>query len=136
VTAPPPSSGSKKIHIKYITQIKSRPPAFALFCNAEDIPTQFSRFLRTKIQEEFKLQGVPVQFVVRKSAGAPVKKELLTHGRQSRRGAGNESARPVGLKRTEASMLPKLRFERDQRRRRESRLRRRKSPPKSFKNVH
>jgi GTP-binding protein len=41
-----PREGGKTITVKYITQVKSRPPTFALFCNAEKIPGSFERFLR------------------------------------------------------------------------------------------
>ena len=46
VSTPAPRAGGKAVSVKYITQIKTRPPTFALFCNAQVLPGFFDRFLR------------------------------------------------------------------------------------------
>jgi len=68
VTNPPPRVNGRLLNLKYITQIKSRPPTFALFTNMEELPGFFERFLKSNIQQAFKLQGVPLRFVVRKTS--------------------------------------------------------------------
>jgi GTP-binding protein len=88
VTAPKARVGDKQLKVKYITQVKSRPPTFSLFCNAEELPSFYERYLRAKIQEEFQLEGVPIRFVVKKSEGNDVKVHLLKQGKHTRRGAG------------------------------------------------
>jgi hypothetical protein len=67
VIARPPRVSGKIVKIKYITQIKSRPPVFALFCNVDKLPTFFERFLRFKLQSEFRLEGIHVRFAIRKT---------------------------------------------------------------------
>lgn len=93
VTAPSAKVGDKLLKIKYVTQIKSRPPTFKLFCNATELPPFFERYFRHKIQHDFDLKGVPVRFVVTKSEGKEVKKHLLKHGKHSRRGTGRGEAK-------------------------------------------
>lgn len=67
VVARPPRVSGKIVKIKYITQIKSRPPVFALFCNVDKLPSFFERFLRFKLQSEFRLEGIHVRFAIRKT---------------------------------------------------------------------
>ena len=62
-----PRVSGKQVKIKYITQIKSRPPVFALFCNVDKLPRFFERFLRFRLQTEFQLEGIYVRFIIRKT---------------------------------------------------------------------
>ena len=41
-----PRVAGKTISVKYATQVKTRPPTFALFCNTEELPGFFERHLR------------------------------------------------------------------------------------------
>ena len=77
VSQAPTRHAGKTLTLKYITQIKSRPPTFALFCNVQTIPIFFERFLRKNLQHDFELQGIPLRFVIRKSKGHEIKKSLL-----------------------------------------------------------
>ena len=76
--------------------MKSRPPTFALFCNTVKLPQFYERYLRSKLQNDFKLQGIPIRFLVRQTKGNEVKKELLRHGKQNKMGLGNKLSRGVG----------------------------------------
>jgi len=67
VAAHAPRVSGKIVKIKYMTQIKSRPPVFALFCNVDSLPSFFERFLRFKLQSEFRLEGIHVRFAVRRT---------------------------------------------------------------------
>ena len=128
VTAPPARYAGKPLKIKYITQTKSRPPMFTLFTNVNELPGAVERFLKSRIQEDFQLKGVPLRFVVRKTAGNEVKKDLLkhkvgSHGK-NRRGKGHGEGRGVGPnKRNIPIEVRKLNDKRDIRRRRDTRQR-------------
>ena len=86
-----------------------------------------NKFRRSKLQSDFKLQGVPVRFIVKKTRGNPVKKELLRRG-HSRRGVGMNEGRGVGPKRNLKTLRQRIQgkpvIKRDVRRRRDSRRRR------------
>lgn len=60
-TFPPHSKSGKEIKINYITQVKSKPPVFAFFCNEPAlIDDNYRRYLENKIREHFVFAGVPV----------------------------------------------------------------------------
>ncbi|MEX0737227.1 MAG: ribosome biogenesis GTPase Der [Bacteroidota bacterium] len=59
---PPKSSSPKEIRIKFITQVKTRPPLFALFCNEPKLVQEsYKRFLMNKLREHFGFRGVPLR---------------------------------------------------------------------------
>jgi GTP-binding protein len=63
---PPPAVSGRRIKIRYMTQIKARPPHFAIFGNQLDaLPTSYSRYLVNSIREAFKLPGVPIRVSLR-----------------------------------------------------------------------
>lgn len=98
-------------------------PQFLLFANVEELPGFFERFLRKRLQEAFDLKGVPVRFVVRKTAGTEIRKELLKNNPKSRRGTGMGEGRGVGPRR-DINLGVKRHVQgdaRDQRRRRDTR---------------
>ena len=60
-TFPPRSRSGKEIKINYVTQVKSKPPVFAFFCNEPKlIDENYRRFLENRIREHFKFTGVPL----------------------------------------------------------------------------
>jgi GTP-binding protein len=124
VTSPAPRVGKKSINIKYITQVKTRPPSFAIFTNVVKLPLFFERFLRFKIQSNFNLCGIPIRFVIRKTKGKEVKKNLLNLGKQARRGVGRGEGRGVGKKRKMSNFKRKVKISQDLRRRRVKRVKR------------
>ncbi|MBT4770159.1 MAG: ribosome biogenesis GTPase Der [Rhodospirillaceae bacterium] len=64
---PPPAVSGRRIKLRYITQIKSRPPTFALFVNTpEGLPDSYSRYLMNKLREDFDLPGTPIRIHLRK----------------------------------------------------------------------
>lgn len=64
---PPPSFRNKHIKIKYITQLSSKTPAFAFFCNyPKQIKDPYKRFIENKLRAHFGLEGVPVSLVFKK----------------------------------------------------------------------
>ncbi len=63
----PPAVRGKLIALKYITQVSSAPPLFALYCNYPRlIPMNYKRFLENRLRESFDLKGVPVMLSFRK----------------------------------------------------------------------
>ncbi len=63
---PPPVTKGKQIKIKYITQLKTKHPAFVFFCNLPQyVKDPYKRFLENKIRDHFEFTGVPVQIFVR-----------------------------------------------------------------------
>ena len=64
---PPPMSGGKRIKLQYISQVKSRPPTFIIFCNNPDgLPDSYIRYLTSKLRENFNFEGVPLRINLRK----------------------------------------------------------------------
>ncbi|MBM6594145.1 ribosome biogenesis GTPase Der [Microvirga pudoricolor] len=63
---PPPAVSGRRIKIRYMTQIKSRPPHFAVFGNQLDaLPKSYSRYLVNNLRESFDLPGVPIRISLR-----------------------------------------------------------------------
>jgi hypothetical protein len=124
VTASPPRTAGRPFKLKYATQIKTRPPTFALFCNASELPGFLERFLRSRMQKDFGLQGVPIRFEVRKTTGAPVDQALLKQGKHTRRGVGHGEGRGVGPSHIDQPIqLKRAKVQQNVRRRRDTRLR-------------
>ncbi|MCH1428941.1 MAG: ribosome biogenesis GTPase Der [Alphaproteobacteria bacterium] len=64
---PPPLVQGRRLRIRYMTQIKSRPPTFALFVSRPaDLPESYLRYLIGGLRDEFGLTGIPVRMVMRK----------------------------------------------------------------------
>ena len=63
---PPPAWKGKYVKIKYVTQLPTRFPAFAFFCNLPQyVKEPYKRFLENKLRENFNLTGCPVQIYIR-----------------------------------------------------------------------
>jgi GTP-binding protein len=66
-TNPPPAVKGKYIRIKFVQQLPTHAPAFALFCNLPQyIPESYKRFLENRLREQFNFEGVPVKIFFRK----------------------------------------------------------------------
>jgi len=64
---PPPLVEGRRLRIRYITQIKTRPPTFALFVSRPaDLPESYLRYLTSGLRVDFGLRGVPIRIVMRK----------------------------------------------------------------------
>ncbi|MEX2520775.1 MAG: ribosome biogenesis GTPase Der [Paracoccaceae bacterium] len=65
---PPPAPGGRRIRLRYMTQVKARPPSFMISCSKpEDLPESYSRFLVNGLRQDFGLKGVPVRLTLRKN---------------------------------------------------------------------
>ncbi|NLZ50559.1 MAG: ribosome biogenesis GTPase Der [Rikenellaceae bacterium] len=64
---PPPATKGKYVKIKYITQLPTKFPAFAFFCNLPQyVKEPYKRFVENQLRENFELTGCPVQIYFRK----------------------------------------------------------------------
>ncbi len=64
---PPPAVKGKYIKIKYITQLPTKTPTFAFFCNLPQyIKKPYQSYLENKIRSNFIFEGVPVKVIFRK----------------------------------------------------------------------
>jgi len=63
---PPPSVKGKFIKIKYVTQLPSPTPSFALFANLQQyIKEPYRRYIENQIRDHFEFTGVPIQVFFR-----------------------------------------------------------------------
>ncbi len=70
----PPLVGGRRLKMRYLTQIKTRPPTFALFCNKPDeLPKSYVRFMENHLRKTFKLDGIPLRLKLKKSDNPYVK---------------------------------------------------------------
>ena len=61
-----PAISGRRVRIRYMTQVKSRPPTFALFGNQLDaLPQDYQRYLQNGLRENFGLKGTPLRLVMR-----------------------------------------------------------------------
>jgi GTP-binding protein len=64
---PPPLVAGRRIKIRYMTQIKTRPPTFVLFLNKpEELPENYLRYISSRIRATFGLPAVPMRLYLRK----------------------------------------------------------------------
>ena len=63
----PPASKGRRIKIRYVAQVSTRPPTFVAFASQpKGLPKAYVRYLTKGIRETFHLPGVPIRFVLRK----------------------------------------------------------------------
>ncbi|MDG5487612.1 ribosome biogenesis GTPase Der [Sphingomonas sp. FW199] len=63
---PPPAPGGRRIKPRYITQNKTRPPAFVLFgTRVDQLPESYRRYLVNGLRREFGFGAVPVRLSLR-----------------------------------------------------------------------
>jgi GTP-binding protein len=71
---PPPLVQGRRLRIRYATQIKTRPPTFALFVSRPaDLPDHYLRYLASGLREDFDMDGLPIRMVLRKGNNPYVK---------------------------------------------------------------
>ncbi len=64
---PPPAIKGKYIKVKYVTQLPSSTPSFALFCNLPQyVKEPYKRFIENKIRKQWDFRGVPINIFFRK----------------------------------------------------------------------
>ena len=64
---PPPLVDGRRIRIRYMTQVKSRPPTFAVWVSKPlKLPETYLRYLANELRKSFEMPGVPLRFFMRK----------------------------------------------------------------------
>ncbi|MEO5942023.1 MAG: ribosome biogenesis GTPase Der [Ferruginibacter sp.] len=63
----PPVVRGNSVKIKYVTQLPTRTPTFAFFCNfPDDVKAPYQNYLENKLRENFDFSGVPIRLFFRK----------------------------------------------------------------------
>lgn len=63
---PPPLVSGRRIKIKYLTQIKVRPPTFVLFSSkSTELPDSYGKYIINGLRDAFEMDGVPIRLFVR-----------------------------------------------------------------------
>ena len=66
---PPPLVGPRRLRLRYITQVNTRPPSFALFASRPgELPDSYRRYLVSALREDFDLPGTPIRMMLRKGS--------------------------------------------------------------------
>jgi GTP-binding protein len=64
---PPPLAASRRLRLRYITQVNTRPPTFALFASKPgELPDSYRRYLVNALRQDFDLPGTPIRMMLRK----------------------------------------------------------------------
>jgi len=72
---PPPSVRGRRLQLRYLTQVKARPPTFALFASRPDhLPKSYLRYLTNALREHFDLAGIPLRLLARGGQNPYVKR--------------------------------------------------------------
>ncbi|ONF95888.1 ribosome biogenesis GTPase Der [Sphingomonas jeddahensis] len=63
---PPPAPGGKRIKMRYVTQVKSRPPSFVIFgTRVDQLPASYERYLVNSMRRDLGFGAVPVRLTLR-----------------------------------------------------------------------
>lgn len=63
---PPPMAKGRRLKIRYMTQVKARPPTFSLFMSSRgELPESYLRYLVNGLREDFNLPAVPIRLFPR-----------------------------------------------------------------------
>lgn len=63
----PPVVRGHPVKVKYITQLPTRVPSFAFFCNyPDDVKLPYKNYLENQLRQNFNLKGVPIRIFFRK----------------------------------------------------------------------
>lgn len=90
---PPPAPQGKRIKLRYMTQVKTRPPGFVVMCSHPDkVPESYSRYLVNGLRLDFDMPGTPIRLWMRgqneanpykgRKKAAPSKLRKHTEGRR------------------------------------------------------
>ncbi len=61
---PPLGSNGKRIRLKYMTQVGTRPPTFKIFGNmVNQLPESYQRYIYHCIKEKFEFKGIPIRIL-------------------------------------------------------------------------
>ncbi|MGE5538609.1 MAG: ribosome biogenesis GTPase Der [Gemmatimonas sp.] len=62
----PPALKGRRLKIRYLTQVRARPPTFALFgSRVEELPEDYQRYLVGSLRDSFGLKGAPIRLLLK-----------------------------------------------------------------------
>ena len=74
---PPPLARGRRIRIRYMTQIKTRPPTFGLWVSKpSELPNSYLRYLENGLREKFGFLGIPLRLQMRKGRNPYINKSI------------------------------------------------------------
>jgi GTP-binding protein len=77
---PPPAPGGHRIRLRYISQVKTRPPGFVIMCSRPDeLPDSYKRYLVNGLREHFQMPGTPIRLFFRSQASKNPFKDRKFH---------------------------------------------------------
>lgn len=63
---PPPAPGGRRIKLRYMTQVKTRPPGFVAMCSHPELmPESYKRYLVNGLRDHFAMPGTPIRLTFR-----------------------------------------------------------------------
>ncbi|MFL0585062.1 ribosome biogenesis GTPase Der [Sphingomonas olei] len=63
---PPPAPGGKRIKMRYVTQVKTRPPSFVIFgTRVDQLPASYERYLVNSLRRDLGFGAVPIRLTLR-----------------------------------------------------------------------
>lgn len=63
---PPPAPGGKRIKMRYVTQVKTRPPSFVIFgTRVDQLPASYERYLVNSARKDLGFGAVPIRLTLR-----------------------------------------------------------------------
>ena len=63
---PPPAPGGRRIRMRYMTQVKTRPPGFVVMTTHPDqVPESYERYLVNGLRAAFDMDGTPIRLTLR-----------------------------------------------------------------------
>jgi GTPase len=63
---PPPLAAGRRVRLRYMTQVNTRPPSFALFASKPaELPGAYRRYLVNALRRDFDLAGTPIRLMLR-----------------------------------------------------------------------
>ena len=65
---PPPLAKGRRIRLRFMSQVKTRPPTFVLSASqADELGKDYIRFLVNRLRDDFGMPGVPIRLSMRKA---------------------------------------------------------------------
>ena len=66
---PPPAPQGRRIKLRYMTQVKQRPPGFIVMCShPDDMADSYRRYLVNGLRQHFDMPGTPIRLTFRSQA--------------------------------------------------------------------
>ena len=77
---PPPAPGGRRIKLRYMTQVKTRPPGFIAMCSHPELmPESYKRYLVNGLRADFDMPGTPIRLTFRSHAEKNPDKDQKFH---------------------------------------------------------